>query len=54
MTSDRPYRAALEWADAVGEIQAQSGRQFDPKVVQAFVSEEESLPSVYEDLSLVA
>jgi HD-GYP domain-containing protein (c-di-GMP phosphodiesterase class II) len=54
MTSDRPYRAALEWADAVGEIQAQSGRQFDPKVVQAFASEEESLPSVYEDLSLVA
>jgi putative two-component system response regulator len=54
MTSDRPYRAALEWADAVGEIQAQSGRQFDPNVVQAFVSGEASLRSVYEDLSLVA
>ncbi len=54
MTSDRPYRAALEWADAVGEIQAQSGRQFDPNVVQAFVSGAESLRSVYEDLSLVA
>ena len=54
MTSDRPYRAALDWTEAVGEIQAQSGRQFDPEVVQAFVSAEQSLRSVYEDLSLVA
>jgi response regulator RpfG family c-di-GMP phosphodiesterase len=54
MTSHRPYRAALDWMDAVGEIQAQSGRQFDPEVVQAFITEEDNLRSVYEDLSLVA
>src|SRR5439155_2629795 len=54
MTSDRPYRAALDWDDAVEEILAQSGRQFDPGVVQAFVAVEESLHNVYEELSLVA
>jgi response regulator RpfG family c-di-GMP phosphodiesterase len=54
MTSHRPYRPALDWTEAVGEIQAQSGRQFDPDVVQAFLSEEEGLRTVYEDLSLVA
>jgi response regulator RpfG family c-di-GMP phosphodiesterase len=54
MTSDRPYRAALDWADAIEEIQAQSGRQFDPGVVQAFVAEEQNLRNVYEGLGLVA
>lgn len=36
MTSDRPYRAALGWTAAREEIVAQSGRQFDPDVVDAF------------------
>jgi cyclic di-GMP phosphodiesterase len=54
MTSDRPYRAALGWADAVEEILAQSGRQFDPHVVQAFAAQESNLRGVYEELSLVA
>jgi putative two-component system response regulator len=54
MTSDRPYRTALDWDDAVEEILAQSGRQFDPEVVQAFVAVEDELRSVYEDLRLVA
>jgi len=54
MTSDRPYRAALDWTDAIEEIQAQSGRQFDPGVVQAFVAEEQNLRNVYEGLGLVA
>src|SRR5438270_2410406 len=54
MTTDRPYRAALDWDDAVEEILAQSGRQFDPGVVQAFVAVEERLYNVYEELSLVA
>jgi len=54
MTSHRPYRQALDWAEAVGEIQSQSGRQFDPDVVQAFLAEAANLRSVYEDLSLVA
>jgi len=54
MTSDRPYRAALGWDEAVDEIVAQSGRQFDPEVVQAFVAVEDELRNVYEDLRLVA
>ena len=36
------------------EIVAQSGRQFDPEVVQAFVAVEDELRNVYEDLRLVA
>jgi response regulator RpfG family c-di-GMP phosphodiesterase len=54
MTSSRPYRAALDWSVAVEEIHAQSGRQFDPVVVQAFLTEQERLRAAYEDLSLVA
>ena len=39
MTTDRPYRRALA-ADAVRtEIQAQAGRQFDPDVAAALISE---------------
>ncbi len=36
MTSDRPYRGALEWAVAREEILSESGKQFDPAVVDAF------------------
>ncbi len=36
MTSDRPYRRALPWSAAFDEIRRESGRQFDPKVVEAF------------------
>ena len=54
MTSDRPYRTAVPWDEAVDEIVAQSGRQFDPEVVQAFVGAERDLRGVYEDFSLVA
>ncbi len=38
MTSDRPYRKALSFEEAMAEIVAQSGRQFDPVVVKAFLS----------------
>ena len=37
MTSDRPYRQALSWDRAIDEILGETGRQFDPKVVKAFV-----------------
>lgn len=43
MTSHRPYRRALPWEDAHDEIIAQSGHQFDPQVVEAFVACEESM-----------
>jgi ribonuclease P protein subunit RPR2 len=51
MTSDRPYRRAGSWYDAVGEIVDQSGRQFDPDVVQAFVASAEQLRAVHEHLA---
>jgi HD-GYP domain-containing protein (c-di-GMP phosphodiesterase class II) len=38
MTSDRPYRKAIPAALAVDEISRESGRQFDPKAVNAFLS----------------
>jgi putative two-component system response regulator len=38
MTSDRPYRAAIPAEKSYEEILAQSGRQFDPGMVQAFQS----------------
>lgn len=38
MTSDRPYRSALPVSAARQEILRESARQFDPKVVEAFLS----------------
>lgn len=38
MTSDRPYRSALTREYAVSELRRCSGTQFDPEVVEAFVS----------------
>jgi putative nucleotidyltransferase with HDIG domain len=42
MTSDRPYRAALSIDAARDEIIDWSGRQFDPKVVDAFLTIEQA------------
>ena len=38
MTSDRPYRRALTYADARAEILRNSGIQFDPRVVEVFLA----------------
>jgi putative nucleotidyltransferase with HDIG domain len=35
MTTDRPYRAAIEPAVALAELRANSGGQFEPRVVEA-------------------
>jgi HD-GYP domain-containing protein (c-di-GMP phosphodiesterase class II) len=51
MTSDRPYRAAFEWGQAVDEIVLQSGRQFDPQVVGAFRSAEPKLRRIHQELA---
>ena len=37
LTQQRPYKPAWPIADAVGEIERQRGRQFDPGVVDAFL-----------------
>jgi CHASE2 domain-containing sensor protein len=37
LTSDRPYKRAWTAADALKEIAAQSGRQFDPQLVRLFL-----------------
>ena len=38
MTSRRPYRDAIPRDEALAEIAGHSGTQFDPKVVQAFLT----------------
>jgi putative two-component system response regulator len=37
LTSERPYKKAWPLDDAIAEIQRQSDRQFDPRVVDAFL-----------------
>jgi putative two-component system response regulator len=37
LVHERPYKAAWPVEKAIMEIQSQSGRQFDPHVVDAFV-----------------
>ncbi|MGH3103183.1 MAG: HD domain-containing phosphohydrolase [Gaiellaceae bacterium] len=46
MTSNRPYRRARAWSAAHAEIGAESGKQFDPDVVDAFHSSERKLRAV--------
>jgi diguanylate cyclase (GGDEF)-like protein len=38
MTTDRPYRSALSPDDALVELRAGAGTQFDPRLVEAFVA----------------
>lgn len=38
MTSDRPYRKALSFEEALAEIERQRGRQFDPAIVDILLS----------------
>ncbi|MCL6611316.1 MAG: HD domain-containing protein [Peptococcaceae bacterium] len=38
MTSDRPYRKAMTKEEAIAELEANSGTQFDPGVVKAFIN----------------
>lgn len=38
MTSSRPYRSAFSLKDAIEELKRYSGKQFDPRVVDAFLN----------------
>jgi len=42
MTSARPWRAALPHTEAVATIKQESGRKFDPRVVEAFLQVSDS------------
>lgn len=37
LTSDRPYRAAWTWSEAMDYIDEQAGRHFDPALVNVFL-----------------
>lgn len=52
LTHDRPYRSAWSVKDAVMEIQSQSGRQFDPRVVGVFMQLHGHLLRSGDDLDL--
>jgi response regulator RpfG family c-di-GMP phosphodiesterase len=51
MTSHRPYRRALSWDAARAEIVHQRKRQFDPDVVDAFLSAETALRQIRRELA---
>jgi ribonuclease P protein subunit RPR2 len=51
ITSERPYRPARSWDEAVGELLAGRGRQFDPDVVDAFQEREGELRAIREELA---
>ena len=53
MTSDRPYRRAGRWSVARDEIVAQSGKQFDPEIVEAFRERQGQLRDVRRSLAAV-
>jgi response regulator RpfG family c-di-GMP phosphodiesterase len=54
ITSDRPYSPARPWEDAVEDIVAHSGTQFDPAVVSAFLAREEALRRIYDEFNVDA
>jgi HD-GYP domain-containing protein (c-di-GMP phosphodiesterase class II) len=44
MTSDRPYRSALTFSEAMSRLNTGAGTQFDPEIVQAFTKMVDRLP----------
>ena len=51
MTSERPYRRANAWHDAIAEIDAQAARQFDPAIVKAFHTKQPNLRRIHRELA---
>ncbi|MEP6978989.1 MAG: HD-GYP domain-containing protein, partial [Thermoleophilia bacterium] len=52
LTSDRPYRSAHDWDTAAQTIVLESGRQFDPAVVNAFRDVEGRLRDTFAEFAL--
>jgi putative two-component system response regulator len=46
LTSDRVYRSALSFPEAVDEMRAQSGRQFDPDLLAVFLGAADELQAI--------
>jgi hypothetical protein len=51
MTSDRPYRPALGWDQAVAEIVGESGTQFDPELVECLKQHQFRLRRIHYELA---
>jgi len=49
MTTDRPYRKRLSGEEACRRLQAGAGTQFDPSVVEVFLSLPLEVPVPHED-----
>ncbi|MEG2172996.1 MAG: HD domain-containing protein [Desulfovibrionaceae bacterium] len=47
LTSARCYKAAWKWEDAVAFIKNNAGSHFDPQVVEAFLTVEETIKAIY-------
>ncbi len=48
LTSDRPYKKAWSFEEAVAEIHKGMGSHFDPKLVQAFLDIRKDIESIYQ------
>ena len=51
MTSNRPYRRAMSWSRAREQIFAESGRQFDPEIVDVFGKIEPELREIRREVA---
>jgi putative two-component system response regulator len=50
LTHARPYKAAWSIEEAVAEIRRQSGRQFDPLLVEKFCAHVQDLQDIDEEV----
>jgi two-component system response regulator RpfG len=51
LTSERPYRPAWEWQQAIDYLIAQKGQQFDPELVDVFVNRIDEARAIYQEFT---